>query len=204
MISASRLVRSAFAEARDNAERAIDEILQSYSGDTLGSYFSSAPAIRLYWIVLWLSASRLRVPIEDLAVVVLTHEYAHAFTHVGKDGGGKGWHTKQFQAADTRIKEGLAQAYTAEFCDWLNKTDGNAGPKVAFERLLARQSEPYKVHASWASGADNREECIQRALIQARLIDIRDYDQFVQAIRDAEKVIGRHRPSTRPRTASIF
>jgi hypothetical protein len=50
--------------------------------------------------------------VEDLTVVVLTHELAHAYTQLGADIEGRRWPAAAFAAAESGLKEGLAQYYT--------------------------------------------------------------------------------------------
>jgi hypothetical protein len=55
--------------------------------DVLGiyDYGGTEPKIELYWGVIGLVARDLNIGVEDLTCVVLAHEFAHAFTHVGSD-----------------------------------------------------------------------------------------------------------------------
>ena len=53
--------------------------------DVLGAYYFRIPEIRLYWVVIGIVARVLAVSVEALTVVVLAHELAHAYTHLGLD-----------------------------------------------------------------------------------------------------------------------
>jgi hypothetical protein len=68
--------------------------------------------IRLYWGVIGLVSQWLGCAVEDLAVVVLTHELAHAYTQLGADIEGRRWAAPAFARSETALKEGLAQYYT--------------------------------------------------------------------------------------------
>jgi hypothetical protein len=45
--------------------------------------------------------------VDDLAIVVLTHELAHAYTQLGADIDGRRWAAASFAKAETELKEGL-------------------------------------------------------------------------------------------------
>jgi hypothetical protein len=65
--------------------------------------------IRLYWGVIGLISAWLGCTVEDLTIVVLTHELAHAYTQLGADIDGRRWAAASFMKAETGLKEGLAQ-----------------------------------------------------------------------------------------------
>lgn len=69
--------------------RAIDQ-------DVLGAYFFHYPEVRIYWMVISLMARFLNVSVEGLTIAVLTHELAHAYTHLGRDVDGSRWETAAF------------------------------------------------------------------------------------------------------------
>ena len=73
-------------------------------------------SIDLYWGVIGVVAKMLGVQIEPLAVVVLAHESAHAYTHLGIDIDGGRWSSSAFAETDLPLKEGLAQYYTLQIC----------------------------------------------------------------------------------------
>jgi len=63
--------------------------------------------------VIGVCAGWLGVPVEELAAVVLAHELAHAYTHLGRDVDGRRWEAQAFRDGEHAPKEGLAQYYTA-------------------------------------------------------------------------------------------
>lgn len=65
-------------------------------------------SIEVYWAVIGLVAALLDVRIEDLTTVVLTHELAHAYTHLGYDIDGANWPGQCFAKTESVLKEGLA------------------------------------------------------------------------------------------------
>ena len=56
--------------------------------DILGAYHFRIPEIQIYWMVIGVIAGMLGITTEALTLVVLTHELAHAYSHLGhaKDG----------------------------------------------------------------------------------------------------------------------
>ena len=82
--------------------------------------------IRLYWGVIGLVSEWLGCAFEDLAVVVLTHELAHAYTQLGADIEGRRWAAPSFAKAESTLKEGLAQYYTDRVLHRLERRYGEA------------------------------------------------------------------------------
>lgn len=137
--------------------------------DVLGAYLSAAQGkrIELYWMPIAMVAGMLDVKIEDLTLVVLAHELAHGYTHLGHDIEGSVWSDDLFRQTDDYIIEGLAQFYTEAVMDRL--ASRTPGPKVAFERLLTLQSGPYRIHQDWLEGSEHaRGEAVRFTLISAR------------------------------------
>lgn len=115
--------------------------------DVLGvyDYHGAEPKIELYWGIIGLVARDLNVDVEDLTCVVLAHEFAHAFTHVGSDANHLSWDTVQFQQTAHELKEGLAQYLTALVCRRIKVR----GAYDAYEKLLEQQPAAYRVHTLW-------------------------------------------------------
>ncbi|RPH52313.1 MAG: hypothetical protein EHM85_03435 [Desulfobacteraceae bacterium] len=125
----------------------VDWILK-IDADVLGAYFFKRPAhIELYWAVIGLVAQSIGKSVEDLTVVVLAHELAHAYTHLGADIDGSRWHTQEFAQAEHPLREGLAQYYTRLVCQRLAfQMPDSLG---TYEKLLQHQPEAYKSHEPW-------------------------------------------------------
>lgn len=119
--------------------------------------------IRLYWGVIGLVSEWLGCSVEDLTVVVLTHELAHAFTQLGADIEGRRWPSPAFAAAETALKEGLAQYYTDRVLRRIGRRYG--GALGVFEAMLPRQSEPYRAHQTWEQSSP---EAVRRAMLEIR------------------------------------
>jgi hypothetical protein len=137
----------------------VTERLRGLHHDILGSYRPPSAGrtghIFIYWRAIALAATLLRVSPDDLAIVTLAHERAHAVTHVGFDADGRQWDTRSLLETDLSIVEGLAQYYTDRACLHFNKDL----PELhgAFRRLLDVQSEPYCALAGVGLGCRGRE-----------------------------------------------
>lgn len=160
--------------------------------DVLGAYFFRIPEIRLFWVPIGIVAAMLAVPIEALTVVVLAHELAHAYSHLGRDIDNEAWETERFAAADLSIVEGLAQFYTQRVCVLLASRFPDANQ--AYEALLAMQSGPYIVHRDWVDNDERGGEIVRVAMIECRSRGLKRAEDFFAAIkRHREQVKGRKR-----------
>lgn len=150
--------------------------------DILGAYFFNLPEIRLYWIVIGVCSQILNLPIEALTVVVLVHELAHAYTHLGYDIDNRDWKTKDFAAADVPLVEGLAQFYTEVICEQIESRFPAA--KIAFRKLLKNQSEVYKEHRNWSTSRDSEHvgETVRISMLECRSKGILDIGQFREIV----------------------
>jgi hypothetical protein len=153
--------------------------LRQIDHDVLGAYFFYRGEVHLYWMVIGFYASILNVSVEDLTIVVLTHELAHVYTHIGMDVDGSRWDVATFAAADLRIVEGLAQLYTDRALRRLAQFQ--PGARTAFDELLGLQSLPYTIFQEWIEGEAQGED-VRAAMIQARNSRITDYDEFRRAL----------------------
>jgi hypothetical protein len=173
-----RLLESRQAEQLDERLRQIDR-------DILGAYFFYRPQIQVYWMAIGFFSPLIGVSIEDLTIVVLTHELAHAYTHLGGDADAEFWDTDAFAATDVHIVEGLAQVYTERVVSRLNK--GHPGAKIAFEALLKKQSLPYTIFKNWTDSSERRGENIRTAMIQTRKLRNTEYQVFHDEL---ERLVG--------------
>jgi hypothetical protein len=172
-------------------------IAQNVAGlprDVLGAYFFHIPEIRLYWIAIALLAGMLGVAVEALTVVVLTHELAHAYTHLGRDIDGERWSSTTFGDADLEIAEGLAQFYTVAVCARMTWRLPSA--QQAFDALLEKQAEPYRVHRDWTKSESRAGEVVRGAMIATRLKGITRYADFQIELKEVSGRIGRTREKT--------
>lgn len=160
--------------------------------DILGAYFFRVPKVDLYWMVIGVLAATLGVSAEALTVVVLAHELAHAYTHVGRDIDGERWNTEAFARTELEIVEGLAQFYTAVVCKRLELRMPAA--KEAYTRLLKLQSSPYQAHCEWTEPNEAGGEIVRVTMIQARGRRITKYDEFQSIIGvHTQQLTGRER-----------
>ena len=130
--------------------------------------------IELYWAVIGLFARLLVVSIEDLTVVVMAHELAHAYTHRGTDIDGLAWSPEDFAGTEHGLKEGLAQQYASAVCQRLALAAPNA--KGAFDRLIEQQPEAYKTHKPWAKKSQPEE--LRLAMLQVRRAGAGTLEEF--------------------------
>jgi hypothetical protein len=173
----------------------------SVEDNVLGAYFfasgGQAPLfgiddrwsrIELYWCVIGLFARSLGVTTEALTVVVLTHELAHAYTHLGMDTDRKRWSTGSYARAEKPLKEGLAQYYTYLVSRSLIERIPDL--YTAYEKLLKNQPPAYHTHEGWIEGYN--EEEIRSALVNVRRRELLGLDDFIESLEDAHHRMGRN------------
>lgn len=171
--------------ALKEAERAFRDILQTRS-DILGAYFFRSNRIEIYWIPIWLVANEIGVSEEDLALVVIAHEMAHLYTHLGQDADGDFWSTEVFAQTSTWVVEGLAQYYCEEVLNGIGR-GGHQRPLQAFNVLLKHLSEPYTWFRDWPT-VDKRGEMVREALVRIRTDELVHREAFCGALSEAAGV----------------
>ena len=125
-----------------------------------------------------LIAQTINVTPEDLAIVVLTHELAHGYTHIGRDIDGEVWDREIFAQTSKEVKEGLAQHYTEAITTKL----GLRAPKAheAYEKFLKLQRGPYLVHQDWLKAHfERRGEAVRVAMLAARRAEPMSHDAWL-------------------------
>lgn len=143
-----------------------DDILGAYiyRADVQDEFATNNARIALYWCVIGLVSDWLGCSVEDLTVVVMAHELAHAYTQLGADIEGRRWPSHHFGKAETELKEGLAQFYTMRA---LQRLQGRfPGATDAFEALLAKQPDPYHAHEPWVEHFSP--EAVRQAMLEVR------------------------------------
>jgi hypothetical protein len=126
-------------------------------------------------------AEVLNLSVGDLTVVVMAHELAHAYTHLGFDIDGYYWNTYSFYKSDRALVEGLAQYYTEKALK--NLSIRIPGGYIAYEELLRNQPSAYHTHIEWIK--DTTPESIRTALITMRKkypIKLNEFNDKLQAI----------------------
>lgn len=170
----------------------LEEILQKLQGggfrealtgieeDTLGAYFYRKNRIEIYWVAIGIYATQLDVSVEGLTLVVLAHELAHAYTHLGKDIDGIEWNTDAFAGTDLHIVEGLAQFYTRAICRKLAPRIPSA--LQAFHTLLECQSPVYTEFQQWAEDSRHQGEVVRFSMIQCRTNNWTEIYEFQRSL----------------------
>jgi hypothetical protein len=109
---------------------------------------------------------------------------AHAYHHIGKDKEGKNWN--QFHDADDNIVEGLAEYYTWMFVeDYKNEYPEM---KTTYNYMYQCLSGPYIIFQDWIKEKYSKEH-VRIALQAARRIGIKDYQEFLKSMEEANKLI---------------
>lgn len=168
--------------------------------DVLGVYRYKLPrpnvpdpfdgTIELYWAVIGLIAGMLGVTVEGLASVVLAHEMAHAYSHLGSDIDGERWSSTAFSESEHELKEGLAQYYTYLLSQRLSR----AMPTMAsaYEELLTRQPPAYSTHVPWTE--ENRPEEVRIAMLESRRHSVATTADFSSALAEGKKRLRQNTP----------
>jgi hypothetical protein len=136
----------------------------------------------LYWGVIGLIAGFLGVSSENLTIVVMAHEVAHAYSHLGSDIDGERWDTKTFSKSDHKLKEGLAQYFTHRLCLRLQTQFPYAHD--AYANLLKHQPEAYRTHEPWIK--NNTPEEVRLAMLETRRKGAGEIDHFNRSLAKAK------------------
>jgi hypothetical protein len=173
----------------------VREKIRQIHRDILGIYRFAIGVpcqIELYWMPIAMFSAMLDVRIEDLTVVVLAHELAHGYTHIGRDIDGIQWIDNGFANSDLNVVEGLAQFYTEVVANRISSR--SPGALVAYQRLLKLQSGPYKAHLEWVKDdSGDKGEIIRFALISARGRGQVKLDDWSASLTDTRKTLRKSR-----------
>lgn len=156
---------------------------RSNSTDILGGYFYHDHNVEIYYLPLIIFSNLKNINTEFLFVVVLAHEIAHAFHHIGLDNDNLSWHS--MPEADINIKEGLAQYYTERFVEEYSINFPSL--MLCYKSLLDSQSGPYLVHEEWIKMF--KKEHVKLAFLQTRRNNIISYEKFKLALTDAKQTL---------------
>jgi hypothetical protein len=131
-----------------------------------GAYYNDPwdGRIELYWGVIGLIAGLLGCSVESLTVVVLAHELAHAYTHLGADIDGRRWDSLAFANSTHELIEGLAQYYTYLVCYGLETQMSDV--LMTYKELLEHQPDAYRTHNPWVENF--KPEGIRLAMLEVR------------------------------------
>lgn len=149
--------------------------------DCLGAYYFLKPIVEIYWMPIGFTAAQFEIDVEALTCVVLAHELAHAYTHLGQDIDGHQWATRDFAATSGYVVEGLAQYYARAVCR--NVAARYPAALMAFDALLEHQKPgPYGDFESWTKGLQDPGEHLRRAMLECRKQGVRDYGRFRELV----------------------
>lgn len=165
--------------------KAVAKKILEVDEDVLGIYRHTAlkGEIRIYWAVIGFAAQSLNIDPEGLAIVVLIHELAHAYTHLGLDADGRVW--AEFAKVGSPIKEALAQYYTHL---GVHRFMGqNAILKKSYFQLLDHQPLIYRRHLEWAQSI--APEVVRSAVLEARQQKISELAEFEEIfVREVRRI----------------
>ena len=164
-----------------------EDILGVYEIDGRGfladDLVANRATIRLYWGVIGLVSQWTGCSVEDLTVVVLTHELAHAYTQLGADIEGRRWAVSSFKISARGLKEGLAQYYTDRVLHRLEHRF--AGALKIFLKLLPGQSDDYRSHQPWLLCSSP--EAVRRAMLEVRRWNEGTLEEFNRRLKTAQQ-----------------
>lgn len=164
----------------------VNEKIKNIHGDILGTYHPGKKEIKLYWFAIGLLALILNVSIENLTLIVLAHELAHAYTHLGFDIDGNQWKLKDFMDSELEIVEGIAEYYSRRFAELHN--DKKTGLIDTYELLLSISPPCYKKYTEWFDDkTDEIGEAVRYALIISRQQGKKDYKTFMELIAEGKQ-----------------
>lgn len=151
--------------------------------DWLGAYFFRRPSVEIYWIPIGIAATLYNIDVEALTYVVLAHELAHAYTHVGRDIDGNAWDTEHFARTDVFIVEGLAHYYTQALCEKVRPRFPAA--ERSFRAMLKEQTPgPYADFVKWTENVRDPGEHMRRCMLEVRKKGVGDYMRFQEIVRE--------------------
>jgi hypothetical protein len=89
------------------------------------------------------------------------------YTHLGRDIDGARWDRAAFGNSDLMVTEGLAQFYTEVVTERMSARA--PGLRIAFEKLLDLQSDPYLAYRQWMQeDSAKRDETVRFTMVAAR------------------------------------
>lgn len=174
-----RDINSTCSELRRVAAQAkVKQKLMAVREDVMGVYKYSTdrygrvckPEISLFWKVIGLAAGIMKITVEHLTVLVMIHELAHAYSHLGCDASGTYW-TRGFAETDRGVREGIAQYYTWAIAKHLDENN-SADFIPSYQSKIKNQSGPYRVHEPWT-------EKYSLEVVRSSLVHIRNQSESV-------------------------
>lgn len=151
--------------------------------DLWGAYIPKQMRVELYYLPILLLCKLMETDIEHTAAVILAHELAHAYHHVGKDKDGAVWDT--FAESEPKIVEGLAQYYALRFVEEFESQF--RGLRNAYDGIIKLQTGDYCIHEEWSREYKN--EHVRFALIAARRNSVTGYKDFEQLLKKSSEIV---------------
>jgi len=155
------------------------------SGEVWGSYYLNTHRVEIYYLPLLVLSKIKDISLEHSFVLVLVHELAHAYHHLGKDTDGNHW--KWMRNADLPIIEGLAQYYTQLFVNYYKSSIPEF--ERTFDQMLKVLPPVYSCHLGWL---DYKKESVATALKLLRINDIESFDEFDRGLSGLNEMFGGH------------
>jgi hypothetical protein len=157
------------------------EILELY-----GVYRSRAPRsfrsqVEIFISKIYYDCLNFGWDVEALYVIVLCHELAHGYHHIGIDSDDNYW--VNYSSLDINIKEGLAQHYTQKFITANRECSSKNFIKV-FDDLCKKQPKEYSIHKSWPNQSY---EATRIVMVESKIRLINKYKPFKDLMIDYKK-----------------
>ena len=163
----------------------IFNFLNPANPDVFGCYKINTNEVEIYIFPIMLFCQLHGLDVESFIVMVLTHELAHAYNHIGRDKDGYFW--ESFNETDDNLAEGLAQFYTFNF---LRHYQGRNYKLIeTFEKTIPLQPAPYRVFKEWGASMEQ----VYRAFIDVRRNNLNNYHAFSGALENAKGRIAMNR-----------
>lgn len=165
----------------EKVDKIIDKLINMYGNDGLGAYNYTSNSIIVYWIPIWLCASRLNISFENLTIIFLINAMAYRNMHIGGDASGDRWDTDSMRGCDRSVRDGLAQYYTETLCIDLKSRDFL---KIESDhaKLLDQLPKDFLVYKNWIPNHRKRAEIIRQSLIEFRGNKMRTRQEFESLI----------------------
>lgn len=180
---------------RHSANRLIEVLVNP---DVLGTYWPRDQLITIHWLPIGLLAIEANQSVHDIVPIVLFHEYAHAYHHLGFDSDGNQFAVDSFVGSETDFKEGIAQYYTYQLIHSYN--DVGDGVRRVWDYMQTRSSATYRLRENWLVDSDpvtgqkekkraREKEIIRLAVMKTRKqghdgVTLAEFEQAIESARN--------------------
>ncbi|MFW5662197.1 MAG: hypothetical protein ACOCZW_00615 [Bacteroidota bacterium] len=177
----------------NNMIRQLFNILGKDYRDIFGSYSIFSHRVEIYLLPCIAYCKLKKIDLDVLLIIVLAHELAHGYNHIGRDKDGCWW--RNFYDLEVELAESLANYYTNQFIQYYNKKI--KGIENTFNSLVSIMPEPYGLFRVW----DAEFEQVFSAFIEARRNNTVKYDEFLYYLSGSKKRIKKEDPAAGFQTA---